>query len=164
MIKKTFPWIKLIVGASIQFETWKFQKRKGEVFGWKFKSRFFDDFHSPRHLRSSRQKEISGETETKLNFLDSSWSWTSSEDPGDEDRREKRRQTTDADDVVGVGAVALVAGADADVHVPAVVDRLVAGGVTVLSIRNGDIRQVAGNYKVAFSPRQISHWLHFLLG
>ena len=97
-------------------------------------------------------------------FLDSSWSEISSEDPGDEDRREKRRQTTDADDVVGVGAVALVTGADADVHVPAVVDRLVAGGVTVLSIRNGDIRQVAGNYKVAFSPRQISHWLHFLLG
>ena len=49
----------------------------------------------------------------------------------DEQRRHdqrRRRQVCDAP----VGVVALVAGADADVHVPAVVDRLVAGGVTVL--------------------------------
>ena len=31
MIKKTFLWIKLIVGASIQFETWWFQNKREKL-------------------------------------------------------------------------------------------------------------------------------------
>ena len=54
--------------------------------------------------------------------------------PGKESCSEKRRQVSDADADDGGpdGAVALVARADADVDVAAVVNRLVASRITVL--------------------------------
>lgn len=162
MIKKTFAWIKLIVGASIQFETWWFQNKWGKLNS----SQGFSMIFTPQGIFGVRDKK---KFRVKLK---QSWIFWIRADLELHRRipatriaaRSVARRPTPTTSLVSAPLHLSPEQMQTCTSRPLWTVSWQAGSPSCQYGRRRRIRQVAGNYKLAFSPRQISNWLHRLLG